>query len=63
MWVLIWGIVLFVVHIQFRHCSQITVTCLKILETSLIVALIRLFYVAPEQIERIWNISKSHLEL
>ena len=63
MWVLIWGIVLFVVHIQFRHCTQITVTCLKILETSVIVGLIRLLYVAPEQLERVWNISKAHLEL
>lgn len=63
MWILLWGLVLFLVHIQFQHCAQITTTCLKIIETSLIVGMIRLMYVAPEHIELLWNISKTRLEL
>jgi len=63
MWILLWGVILFLVHIQFQHCSKITITCLKILETTILVGLIRLFYVAPEHVEMLWNMSKAHLEL
>ena len=63
MWVLLWGVILFLVHIQFQHCARITLTCLKIIEASIIVGCIRLFYVAPDQIELLWNMSKTRLEL
>lgn len=63
MWILLWGIILFVVHIQFQHCAKITLTCLKIIETTMIVAMIRVLYIAPDHVETLWNMSKAHLDL
>ena len=43
MWLLVWALVMVAVHVQFQHCRQITITLLKIVETSLIVLLLQLF--------------------
>jgi hypothetical protein len=43
------------VHVQFMHCRAITVTALKILETSVIVLMMRLWSEMPEHIELLWN--------
>lgn len=63
MWLLIWAIVLILVHVQFSHCRAITVTSLKILETTLIVLLMRLWYEMPEQVEMMWNVTRERFEL
>jgi|TARA_B110000285_G_scaffold122679_1_gene138698 hypothetical protein len=55
MWLLVWAIVLVLVHVQFMHCRAITVTALKILETSVIVLMMRLWSEMPEHIELLWN--------
>jgi|MDTF01.1.fsa_nt_gb hypothetical protein len=44
MWLLVWGLVLLLVHVQFRHCGRITLTLLKVVETTVIVLLMRLWY-------------------
>ena len=44
MWLLVWGLVLLMVHVQFRHCRCITLTMLKVVETTVIVLLMRLWY-------------------
>jgi hypothetical protein len=63
MWLLVWAIVLVLVHVQFMHCRAITVTVLKILETTLIVMLMRLWSEMPDQMELLWNTTKERFEL
>ena len=63
MWLLIWAIVLVLVHVQFMHCRAITVTVLKLLETTLIVLLMRLWSEMPDQVELLWNTTKERFEL
>jgi len=63
MWLLVWAIVLVLVHVQFMHCRAITVTVLKILETTLIVMLMRLWSEMPDQVELLWNTTKERFEL
>ena len=43
MWLLVWVLVLMLVHIQFMHCRVITISCLKVLETCVIVGIMRLW--------------------
>lgn len=63
MWLLVWAVVLVLVHVQFMHCRTISVTALKIMETTVIVLLIRLWSEMPEQIELLWNTTKERFEL
>ena len=63
MWLLLWAIVLVLVHVQFMHCRAITVTVLKLFETTLIVLLIRLWSEMPDQVELLWNTTKERFEL
>ena len=63
MWLLLWAIVLVLVHVQFMHCRAITVTVLKLLETTLIVLLMRLWSEMPDQVELLWNTTKERFEL
>lgn len=44
MWLVLWLLVLCLVHIQFRYCSAVTVCMLKIVEASLIVAAVQIYF-------------------
>lgn len=44
MWFLLWLVVLCLVHIQFRYCSAVTICFLKVIETSIIVAAIQIYF-------------------
>lgn len=44
MWIALWIFVLCLVHIQFRYCYSVAVGFLKIIETSLIVAVVQIYY-------------------
>ena len=78
MWLLLWTVVLIGVHIQFKHCRQITITMFKIVETSLIVFALQLMTQDTSHwvshwgthwgtwgtaLETAWNNSKIHLDL
>jgi len=59
MWLLIWAVALLLVHIQFMHCRVITLTILKVLEATLIVFALRLWLDMPEQVEMVWNATRT----
>lgn len=60
MWYIVFFVVLCLVHIQFKYCTQIGVAALKILETTAIVLAMQLY----SQYDEIWesmpiNITKA----
>ena len=44
MWLALWIFVLCLVHIQFKYCNQVLFASLKIIETSLIVLAIQIYW-------------------
>lgn len=62
MWIVLWLFVLCLVHIQFRYCSAIGVCLLKIIETSLIVAVVQL-YSSDIHVELLNNVTAFVQEL
>ncbi len=51
MWFILWIFALIFVHIQFRYCSAVAVTALKLFEATIIVICIRVWYEMPEDME------------
>lgn len=43
MWYMLWIIVLFLVHLQFKYCGAFAVGFLKIVETTLIVGAAKIY--------------------
>tara|TARA_Y100001958_G_C21243347_1_gene572087 strand:+ start:1339 stop:1569 length:231 start_codon:yes stop_codon:yes gene_type:complete len=51
MWYIVFFVVLCLVHIQFKYCTQIGIAALKILETTAIVLVMQLY----SQYDEIWE--------
>ena len=59
MWLLVWALVLMLVHVQFMHCRMITLTLLKVMEATVVVGVIRLWFEMPESLEMVWNTTRE----
>lgn len=64
MWYLLWIFVMCLVHMQFKYCATFLVISLKVIETSLIVMAIQIYFNGDiwEQVENIQTVYKGYFQ-
>ena len=62
-WFIVWCLVLVLVHIQFKNCVPFTVIVLKIVETSIITFIIKIWYIDGKTFKDMIFRNITHIEL
>lgn len=61
-WFIVWCLVLILVHVQFKNCVRCSIVTLKVVETSIITFIIKLWYIDGGTMKDVWS-NFTRLEL